>query len=232
MKTEDLLGLFRATVDDVAKPYFWSDDIFYIYLTDAINKYCEYGKAIRDHTSSLTVLEYTTGSPWVLLDEKILRIISAYDGTTKIKIRLLDWEMFETQGGNHSSSDYNAYLSVQRYPDTTGDVYGAIMGMEDNKLRVFNIPVASGTISAVIERYPLYPISETRQDIEGVPITDRLSLLDWVMHRCYAHQDAEMFDPQKSEQSKMNFLRAMREVDSRNMKKTNYPNKTTGYGGI
>lgn len=232
MKTEDLLSIFRNMADDVAEPYFWSDDIFYAYLTDAINKYCELGKAIRDHTSSLTTLEYTADNPWVPLDEKVLRVIAAYDDVTKTKMTVLDWETYESEGIDRSSADYNTYLTVHRYPDSTGRVHSVIMGMEDNKLRLVNIPVENGTLSLIIERYPLYPISENNLDIEGVPITDRLHLLEWVMHRCYAHQDAEMFDPQKSELARLNFLNAMREVDSRNMKKTNRPNRATGYGGI
>lgn len=232
MKTEDLLGIFRNMADDMAKPYFWSDDIFYAYLTDAINKYCEYGKAIRDHTSPLTILEYTADNPWVLLDEKVLRVISAYDDATKTKLRVLDWEAFEQQGIDQSSSDYNTYLTVHRYPDSVGTVYSVITGMEDNKLRLVNIPVSNGTISLVVERYPLYSINENNLDIEGVPVTDRLTLLDWVMHRCYAHQDAEMFDPQKSALSRIVFMDAMKEVDSRNMKKVVKPNQATGYGGI
>lgn len=232
MKTEDLLSIFRNMADDEAKPYFWSDDIFYAYLTDAINKYCEQGKAIRDHTSPLTILEYTADSPWVKLDEKILRVISAYDDATKTKIRLLDWEVFEQQGIDRSSADYNTFLTVHRYPDATGNVYSAISGMDEGQLRLVNIPETNGTLSLIIERYPLYPISENNQDIEGVPVTDRLHLLEWVMHKCYAHQDAEMFDPQKSEVSRLNFVTAMKEVDSRHMKKNNRPNKATGYGGI
>ena len=232
MNTEDLLGIFRNMADDVAEPYFWSDEIFYAYLTDAINKYCELGKAIRDHTSSLTILEYTADNPWVSLDEKVLRVIAAYDDATKTKLKVLDWEAYESEGIDRSSADYNTYLTVHRYPDSTGTVYGAITGMEDNKLRLVNTPVINGTLSLIIERYPLYPISENNLDIEGVPVTDRLHLLEWVMHKCYAHQDAEMFDPQKSELARLNFLSAMKEVDSRNMKKITRPNKVTGYGGI
>jgi hypothetical protein len=232
MNADDLLSVFRNIADDVAKPYFWSDDTFYLYLTDAINKYCELGKPIRDHTSPLTTLEYTADSPWVLLDEKVLRVISAYDDSTKTKLKVLDWEAYESEGIDRSSADYNTYLTIHRYPDTAGMVYGAIMGMEDNKLRLVNIPVVNGTISVVIERYPLYPISENNLDIEGVPETDRLSLLDWVMHKCYAHQDAEMFDPQKSQLAKLNFEAAMLEVDSRRMKKRVAPPRATSYGGL
>jgi hypothetical protein len=232
MNVQDLLTLFRNMADDEAKPYFWSDDVFYLYLTDAINKYCEKGKAIRDHTSSLTTLEYTPDYPWVALDEKVLKLISAYDDATKTKLRVLDWETYEDRGTDQPSADYNAFLSISRYPDQTGSVYSVITGMEEDKLRLVNIPVVSGTLSLIIDRYPLYPISENNQDIEGVPDTDRMCLLDWVMHRAYNHQDSELFDPNKSALSRAMFLAEMQEVDSRDMKKKHRPNVASGYGGI
>lgn len=232
MNVEDLLSLFRNMADDEATPYFWPDDVFYIYLTDAINKYCEKGKAIRDHTSSLTLIEYTANSPWVKLDEKVIKLISAYDVGTKTKLHILDWDTFSNTGGGSTGSDYTTLLSVSRYPDAVGSVYSIITGMEEDKLRLVNIPTVSGALTLIIERYPLYPISESNLKIEGVPDADRISLLDWVMFRSYAHQDAEIFDPDKSIIARTSFLEEMKEVDSRDMKKNHRPNAITGYGGI
>jgi len=232
MNACDLLEVFRTMADDVAKSYFWTDDIFYVYLNDAINKYCEKGKAIRDHTSELTLLEYTANDPWVILDEKVLKILSVYDNTTKSKLRLLDWDTFENSSSQQESADYNTFLSISRYPNATGTVFSAITGMEEDRLRLINIPVIDGSLLLIIDRYPLKEVNEGNTDIEGVPKPDRLTLLDWVMYRAYAHQDAETFDPDKSAISRAAFLAEMKEVDSRDLKKKHRSSSASGYGGI
>jgi hypothetical protein len=218
MNVADLLSVFRNIADDSAEPYFWSDDTFYVYLSDAINQYCRYGRPVTDHTSALCSVNYEKDDPWVVYDERILKVVSAYDVDNSNKpLRITDWEDYNRNG-------------VAPYPNTTGDVNALLTGMEDQRMRVLNIPVVDGTIKMVIHRLPLKSISVDYDKIESVPITDRLMLLDWVMYRAYNHEDAEMFDPKKAASSKVNFMNEVYKVRSADMKRTS-KNWVAGYGG-
>jgi hypothetical protein len=230
MKADDLLSVFRNAVDDIAEPHFWSDDTFYLYLTDAIYKYCEHGKPIRDHSSELTILEYTADSPWADIDERILKIISANDSLSNAPIRVMDWDTYNGSA-DVNTSDYGNLVYTSRYPDATGSVHTLITGMEDARVRLADIPIANGTIKLVIDRYPLCVLDNQHQDLEGVPLSDQLNLLNWVYHKAYNHQDAELYNPEKSENAKRVFEKELEEVDSRRMKKRHKPN-VTRYGGL
>ena len=103
--------------------------------------------------------------------------------------------------------------------------------MEDDRIRLLNIPTINGTIKTVIHRLPKEDISEENQRIEGVPDHHRLILMDWVMYRAYSQQDAELFDPDKAKNSETAFYAAMSKVRSDDMKRNNKP-RVAGYGGI
>jgi len=232
MTVDELLEAFRGICDDEAEPYFWSDTLFYTYLTDAIVQYCRYGRGIRDHTSSLTTIEYTAESPWANLDEKIIKVISAFDeGNDNRPLAIVDWETFMNETQFHDSSDYGMLSGTKSYPDKLGTLNTLIIGLEDSKLRLVNIPTLGGTLKLVIERYPIYPINENNQKIEGVPTHDRFDLLEWVKHRAYLHEDAETFDPDMAETSRQLFMLKMKQVDSDDMVKTKKKGHAR-YGGL
>lgn len=232
MNADTLLTLFRNEVDDTADPYFLSDDAYYIYLTDAINQYCRYGRGIRDHTSDLTLVDYVANDPWLLIDDKIIKIIAAYDtGNSNKKLTVIDFDSYNKGDTDLVTTDYGVTSIFSTYPDQTGVLHALIMGMEEGKARLVNIPVVDGTISFVIERYPEEDISASNETIVGVPIHDRLILNEWVKYRYYSHQDAETFDPDKAETARLTFLSQMREVDSDDMVKTKKQGFTR-YGGI
>lgn len=232
MNVDDLLGTFRNICDDQTHPYFWSDDLFYDYLTDAIVQYCTYGRGIRDHTSSLTTLEYTADNPWVPLDEKIKKIVSAFDLSNNQKpLRIIDWETYVNESFSTRHSDYGVLMGSAVYPSATGTITTLLLGMEENKIRLVNIPIVSGTLKLVVERYPLKRINENYKEIEGVPINNRLDLLDWVKHKAYLHQDAETFDPDRAEASRLLFMQKMSKVDSEDMIRTKKKGHTR-YGGL
>lgn len=232
MNVDQLLSLFRNQVDDNVEPYFLRDCDFYIYLTDAINQFCEYGRGIRDHTSSLTEVEYEADNPWIEYDERIKKIISAFDSASGRKLRVIDWDTYQ-RGDDDTlvSTDYGVIDNYVSYPDKAGELIGLFLGMDESKIRLYQIPAVKGTIKFVLDRYPLKAINENNQTIEGVPVTDRIHLLDWVKFRYYDQQDGEQFDPDKAEASRISFLNRMPYVDSRDMIRTKKKGATK-YGGL
>lgn len=232
MKPIELLTLFRDEVDDKADPHFLTDGAFFIYLTDAVNQYCRYGRGIRDHTSKLTTIEYIAEDPWAEYDERIIKILAAFDeGNSNRRLRIVDWDEYQKGSEDLKSTDYGAYLDNFRYPDQTGVISTIVLGVEENKMRLVNIPTISSSIKLIIERYPIDSVTKDCDTIEGVPINDRIYLLDWVKHKYYSKQDAETFDPDKAEVSRLMFLSNMAKVDSSDMKRTKKQGKTA-YGGI
>jgi hypothetical protein len=218
MNVADLLTVFRGRVDDTAKPYFWSDEEFYVYLTDAANQYCRYGRPIADHTSALTTIDYTADNPWILYDERILKVVSAFDVDNSYNpLEIIDWDEYKAR--------------TKAYPDTSGSISRLILGMEEERIRLDAIPIVDGILSFVLHRIPLKSISESNQKFEGVRPVDRLALLDWVVFRCYGHEDSETFNADKSEAGYKSFMSEMYKVRSEDMKRSNVP-KTARYGGI
>jgi len=147
------------------------------------------------------------------------------------KLSIIDWDEYNQNGVELESTDYGSNLLYSSYPDTTGPVTTLLLGVEDQQIRLINIPATSGIIKLIIERYPLETVSCTDDKIEGVPVNDRIKLLDWVKHKYYSRQDAETFDPDKAEASRIMFFSEMADVDAKDLKRTKKVGHTR-YGGI
>lgn len=147
-----LVVRFRLDVDDDQQPYLWSDDEVWGYLNDAHAKWARDIGGIRD-ASTVAVTQYAVapGDEWITLHPSILKIRSARSsarGTTLSVLSVEDY--FHTQ--NQLIRDFPVSTADFGW---TGPIKSLITGMEDDRLRLVNIPTEADTILLVVERLPI-----------------------------------------------------------------------------
>lgn len=221
-----LYDRFRSDVDDVVETFLWSDDEVFGYMGDAQQMLCRLTGGLRDATSAVTQLAVIDGEPWVDLDPSILRVRSAELLSTHRPVRILSYE--DQAAAPLSANSWPANWSTEMYLD--GPVTAAIIGMEEEKLRLIRIPVADDTLSLLVDRLPLQAFEALPEAFE-VRAEHHLALLLWMKHLAYGKQDAETFDKNKSSEMGAAFgaycAKALDEKQRRNHKP-----RLLAYGGL
>ncbi len=216
MDSTRLHSLFRSEIADIAEPYLWADDEVFHYMNEAQKKFCRLTDGIADaSTSAVTQVAVTAGDPWVSLNPLIRKIrgINGADG------RYLDpenYEDFQKRGVKLNSR--------------TGTPEVLILGMQENKARVYPVPVADETLELLVYRLPLNAIDGFGQNIE-VAEPHHAALLMWMKHMAYSKQDAETFDKTKAAEFEAAFERycyaAQKEKNT-----SKHTARSVSYGGL
>lgn len=231
MTPRQLYDRFRSDVDDVVETYLWSVAEVLGYMEDAQQMLCRLTGGLRDATSAVTQLAVTDGEPWVELHPSILRVRSAELLSTHRPVRILSYE--EQAASPQLTSTWPSNWSVEMYLD--GPVTAAIIGMEEEKLRLIRIPVADDTLALLVERLPLQTLvvpapAKLPPEFE-VRSEHHLALLLWMKHLAYAKQDAETFDKSKSREMGEAFgAYCARAVDEK--QRRNHKPRLITYGGL
>ena len=111
-----------------------------------------------------------------------------------------------------------------------GPVTAAIIGMEEEKLRLIRIPVADDTLALLVERLPVQSFDALPAEFE-VRSEHHLALLKWMKHLAYGKQDAETFDKNKSREMGEAFgAYCERAVDEK--QRRNHKPRLVTYGGL
>lgn len=209
MNFEGLLDQFRYQVGDREVPYLWEDDELFPYFVEAQDQFVRAIGGIRDSTSALTSIAFNANdvfvahSPWIL---KIRAAKLASDNRTLDLVDISDADALRV-------SDYgNQYSSM--FDDTdTGEVHALVLGLEENKLRLVKVPAAAGTIKLVqILRLP-YPRPDSWDDTPEIAEEHHLELIEWVKHRAYMKNDAEVRDKRASDEALAKFLSLARDAE-------------------
>lgn len=226
MNPEKLLELFRLELNDTVEPYFWSDTEFYTYLNEAHDVFIRLIGGISDSSSALTSIKYKTGDKLVKYDERILRIKGARDAANN-RITVQNYESF-VEG--YPSDDYGNMVNADLDDGLTGTIRYLITDVEDDKIQLYPIPEADGTLYLRIYRTALNDIENNRSEFE-IPSRHHIHLLHWVKYRALNKQDAETFELGNAEDCKQDFIEyvtiAAREKSSREDRK-----RVVRYGGL
>lgn len=226
MNPEKLLELFRLELNDTVEPYFWSDTEFYTYLNEAHDVFIRLIGGIADSSSPLTVIKYKAGDMEVKYDERILRIKSARDANNN-RITIQNYESF-VEG--YPNDDYSNMVNADINDGLTGTIRYLLTDVEDDKMRLYPIPDANGTLYLRVYRTAINEIENSRSEFE-IPTRHHLHLLSWVKYRAMNKQDAETFELGNAEDFKREFIEyvtiAAREKSSREDRK-----RVVRYGGL
>lgn len=203
MTPTKLLELFRLETDDIAKPYLWSDEEFFVYLNEAQEIFVRETGGLSDRRSALTKVSYKIGDQYKKYDSRILRINGAQDETNKfIGIRNYD------NLAGVISDDYGKQV-LEVIDDTkTGPIKFLITDVEAKEIQLFPIPDADGSLKLFIQRLPL---SEIKDESSVLEISDQhhLSLLCWVKYKAFMKQDVETFEGSKASDFRQMFTEAV-----------------------
>lgn len=228
MTPAQLYEMFRSDVVDVAEPYLWSDDEVWGFMDDAYRRMVRIMGGISDATNDLTQLQVGIGDVWVDLDPRIIKVRHAQKSTNDAEVHLIN---FEDTLVSYSEDDYGR-RRMFRLTSETGPLQFLVAGMEVNRLRCVPVPDTAETVSLIVYRYPLDPITADSQP-EAFELEEQhhIHLLDGMKARAYGKQDAETFDKGRSEEYEAKFLRYCENVKhERELSEHKY--RTVAYGGI
>ncbi len=181
----------RLDLADTEEPFLWSDEELYDYSDDAQKMFTRLTGGLPDASSALaTVLSFSATSDWVATHPSILKVRQAYRPDTGNKIDVVNYEDL----GN---------LGI-RLDGRKGEPKVLIIGMEENRAKLYPAPETSGTIQLLVDRMPLKDITDGDQKLE---VADKHSngLRMWIKARAYMKQDAETYDKRQADDCEAQF---------------------------
>lgn len=227
MTPTQLYDLFRTDVVDTALPYLWSEDEVWSFMDDAYRRMVRLMGGISDSTSPLTQLEVYAGDTWVTLDPRIIKVRHVQKSTNDAELQLVNFEDTELL---QRDNDYGV-RRIFRLTNDTGPLQYLVSGMEVNKLRCIPIPDTDETLSLIVYRYPLEPISPVVTACFELEEQHHIHLLDGMKARAYGKQDAEAFDKGRAEEFEAKFLRYCENAKhERELSEHKY--RAVAYGGL
>lgn len=225
MKTSELLALFRMETDDVAEPYLWSDEEFYIYLNDAQDVFVRLTGGIADRRSALTKITYKIGDQFKKYDDRILRIKGVQDESNN-KITVQNYDSLET---GYLEDDYGRRINAGLDDGRTGPIKYLITDVDAGDIQLYPIPDRDGYLKLFVYRRP-YRECSSSVELE-IPSFHHLNLLNWVKYKAYMKQDVETFDQAKARDFRRAFVDGVTEAKAEKSAREDRK-RVVQYGGI
>ena len=224
MTPKQLYDRFRSDVEDDVVPYLWSKEEVLGYMDDAQQMLCRESFGIRDASSPATQCEVIAGEAFTELDPSILLVRSVTLASSGKKLRVYSYE--ELYGANTEPSCWGG-----RFMSLSGPVIAVVIGMEEGKLRLVQIPAVEDTLELVVERLPLtIPDLTTESELE-VRREHHLALLMWMKHLAFAKEDSETYDRARSDENEMRFLAYCAKAKAEKERRDSKP-RLIAYGGL
>ena len=209
MKVEDFIQEFRSTVMDNEVPYFWTSENIVRYLNEAVQEACERAKLIEDRS---------TPSVCSLLIEPGVSTYNLHPSVLEIKRLTLNGQKLEETSVDELDEDSPGWELLSGKPSHF--IFEQASGAQPPRLRFVRSPVSAGSVALTVFRGALKPLSAD-VDAAKPEVHERFHerLMDWVMHRAYLQQDAEVFDPSKAATSLALFVQAFGERPDANVQR-------------
>lgn len=205
MKVEDFITRFRAAVHDVVVPPFWSGEEIVSYLNEAVQEACERSKLIEDRSMPLALVPGQDTYSLHTSVFEVKRLALRGRPLDETSVEELDCE---SPGWESRSGTPRCFIFEQA------------SGAQPPKVRLVPTPAVAETASIIVFRGALKPLSaDSDQAKPEIPERFHERLMDWVMHRAYLKQDAEVFDPNKAAVSLGLFVQAFGERPDANVQR-------------
>lgn len=217
MNVEELLGLFRSEMNDLAEPFLWGEEELVGYIDDAQKMFCRLTDGIGDdETPEVVELAVSPGTDRLSLHKTIRRVRSATRLDTGHPVEVLNNDDLRARG--------------LRFDGRAGPVLALVLSDTPHRARVWPLSNETVTLGLSVFRLPLAAITDTDQDFE-VDEEHHPHLLHWVKHRAYLKQDAETLDKTKSQEFEVRFRAYCAEVQAEETRKR-HKTRVVRYGGI
>jgi hypothetical protein len=215
MDAGELLGLFRAEMNDVAAPYLWSDDFIYGAIDDAQKQFTRKTHGIPDSTTPLVDLALTTVTDVYKLSPLILKVRSARRADNGRPLEVINEEDMPQRGWY--------------FDGIPGVVKALILGMDTDSVRCWPVPIADTAVKLSVFRLPLLDSSDSGEF--EIATQHHRHLLMWAKHLAYGVQDAETFDKTRARDFKDAFEAYCFNVKTEQDRARHKP-RSVSYGGL
>ena len=185
MTLAELITTYRKEVGDNAKPYFLSDEELTTLINDAEEEACIRSRLIFERADAgMCEIDVAVGDAVYETDPRVTEITraTASDGT--------EYAIIDMRAGH-------------KFP-VCGDTPALIQ--YDTTVEIVPVPTEDDTISIECYRTP----ARKMDDVDDEPEISHLHhkyLLDWVKHRVYAMQDADIYNAKTALQYEARFER-------------------------
>lgn len=192
MNSTDLLRQFRLDMDDLEKPYLWSDEEVFEYMTDAQRMFCRFTEGIADsRTLSVCQLTIVANTEWYPLSPLIKKLRSAHRTDTGRPIEIVNPEKLDQYG--------------IRFDGNSSPIKALVVGLTDGFVRAAPVPSEPAvTVNLSVFRLPLKPLDDNDQKLE-ITEEHHVHLVDWMRMRGYSKQDADTIDLKRADAHEAKF---------------------------
>lgn len=195
----DLLLAARGRLDDLGGDMesfdwetednllLWSNADLTRYANEAENEFCHRRPILDSETAAICEIAVTAGTGTYTYDSRIVLIKRAKLST-------------ETEILKKVTTDWLDY-EYQNWEAWTSDPWYFVDDQTDQKLRIVAPPTVDGTLGMTVGRRPIAAMAwADRASVSPeIPETHHNDLLHWILHLAYLKDDAETYDPQKSQ---------------------------------
>ena len=176
MTLAELIDIFRTRAEDIVAPYLWSDTEITMYLNEANKEAAERALLIQDETTALVcTLTLAADTATYALHPSILRIERA----------------------KLTSNGELLKIVAREYLDATWDKWESATGTPqyiienaDGNVRIVPTPTAIDTITLIVKRLPITPMS-LPADTPEISSRHHYRMVDWALHLAYMKPDAD-----------------------------------------
>lgn len=184
MTLEQIIALYRARAQDTEEPQLCDNDTARLYVNEAQEEACRRAQLLVQSTGAMCQVQFKAGSELIQLDRKVLKVLRSYVDGCQVRVVPVD-----VMDHNHPNWQFDTMRDKPRV---------LISGLTTDALHLWPIPSQDGEVRLSVQRLPMKPLIAD-SDKPEIREEAHPALVEWVLHRVYSTQDADLYDPNKSE---------------------------------
>ena len=192
MNAGELIASYREESRDKASPPFVKDDRLLQFASEAEREACRRASLLIDSTSSFCEISVSANEPLVDIDPHIINIRRA-----KLSISTYSLSPVQAEEMDRVNPGWELH---------TGTPTTYVTDYQTNAIRLYPKQQVAATLFLTVSRLPNSAMAENDDEPE-IREEYHPALVQWMLYRAYAQQDADMFDPNKSVRALAEFER-------------------------
>ena len=171
--------------DDEVVQLRWTNEELTRFINEAEKRACRNALLIKSASSDYDITVVADTAEYAL-NSKIVKIKGAYLSST---------------GKELIPIEYEDMIEIAKWRDTTGTPTSYIPDIENSKITLYPKPESSDTIACLVNLLPTSDMSWDTNEVDSPQIREEyhLSMLNWAAHLAYLKDEANTFDPGRSE---------------------------------
>ena len=192
MNAGELIASYREEANDKANPPFVKNERLLQFVNEAEREACRRSSLLVDSASDFCEISISANEPLVDIDPRIINIRRA-----KLSISTYSLSPVRAEEMDRVNPGWELHVGT---PTTYVTDY------QTNAIRLYPKQQVSATLNITVSRLPKSDMAED-EDAPEIRAEYHPALVQWMLYRAYAQQDADMFDPNKSARALAEFER-------------------------